>query len=71
MKLQLWPSGLMLLTRTCTGLGSEAKQFTGIAFGNRYADQGYLFKAPAKCVELAKMPADQRAAAVLADTEEL
>jgi len=62
---------LTLVTRACGALGAEARQFNGIAFGNRYAEEGYLFKAPAKCAGLVKMPADQRAAAVLADTDEL
>jgi len=60
-----------LVVATCTHLGTEARQFTEVAFGNRFADQGYVFAAPAKCQEILKMAPEPQKAAILADTHEL
>jgi len=46
-------------------------EFTEVAFGNRFADQGYVFAAPAKCQEILKMAPEPQKAAILADTHEL
>ena len=60
-----------LVIATCTHLGADAEQFTDFAFANRFAWQGYTFKAPAKCAEIVKMPADGQKTAIMADTEPL
>src|SRR5262249_19787595 len=49
-----------LVMATCTQLGREARQFTEIAFGNRFAEQGYVFTAPAKCDEILKMAPERQ-----------
>ena len=60
-----------LVIATCTHLGADAQQFTDFAFANRFAMQGYMFNAPAKCAEIVKMPADDQTTAIMADTEPL
>jgi hypothetical protein len=62
---------LTLVAATCSALGTDAKQFKELAFGNRFADEGYVFKAPAKCAEILKMPSDKQVSAFLADTDDL
>jgi hypothetical protein len=60
-----------VLSAACSAAGADAKQFKEIAIGNRFADQGYVFKAPGKCAEIAKMPADRKVDAILKDSEDL
>jgi hypothetical protein len=60
-----------LLITTCNGLGTDSKRFEEIGFGNRFAEQGYIFKSPPKCAELVKMPIDRRLDAILAETDAL
>jgi hypothetical protein len=60
-----------LVTATCTQLGPQAGQFTEIAFGNRFAEQGYVFTAPAKCAQILKMAPEPQKAAILAETHDL
>jgi hypothetical protein len=60
-----------LVTTTCAHLGADARQYTEIAFANRFAVQGYVFAAPAKCGEVLKLPPERQKAAILADTHEL
>jgi hypothetical protein len=62
---------LRLVIATCTSVGAEARQLKEMVFANRFAMQGYSFKAPAKCADILKIPADQQKAAVFADTEAL
>ena len=60
-----------LVIATCTSVGAEARQLKEMVFANRFAMQGYSFKAPAKCADILKTPADQQKTAVFADTEAL
>ena len=60
-----------LVTATCASVGAEARQLKEMVFANRFAMQGYAFKAPAKCADILKIPADQQKTAVLSDTETL
>jgi hypothetical protein len=60
-----------LVTSTCTSIGVEARQLKEMVFANRFAMQGYAFKAPAKCADILKMTPDRQKTAVFADTEAL
>ena len=60
-----------LVIATCASVGAEARQLKEMVFANRFAMQGYSFKAPAKCADILKIPADQQKTAVFADTEPL
>ena len=60
-----------LVVATCTHLGADAQQFSDFGFANRFAMQGYMFKAPAKCAEIVEMPDDAQLTTIMADTEPL
>jgi len=62
---------LKLVTTTCGSLGADARQLTDFGFANRFAMQGFSFKAPAKCVDILKASTDQQKKAILAATQPL